>query len=55
MNERLDYLREKANKLTMSPGVYLMKDKSQKIIYVGKAKALKNRVSTYFHNVEKQH
>ncbi len=53
MNERLDYLREKANKLTMSPGVYLMKNKSGKIIYVGKAKALKNRVTSYFHAIEK--
>lgn len=41
-------LREKASKLPLSPGVYLMKDKSGKIIYVGKAKRLKNRVSTYF-------
>lgn len=52
MNERLDYLREKANKLTMSPGVYLMKNKSGKIIYVGKAKALKNRVTSYFRAIE---
>lgn len=49
MNPRLDYLREKANKLSLSPGVYLMRDKTGKIIYVGKAKALKNRVITYFH------
>ncbi|MGN0595787.1 MAG: excinuclease ABC subunit UvrC, partial [Ruminiclostridium sp.] len=51
-NDRLGFLRDKANKLTMSPGVYLMKDKSGKIIYVGKAKALKNRVTTYFHSIE---
>ncbi len=50
MNERLDYLRDKANRLTLSPGVYLMKDKTGKIIYVGKAKALKNRVTSYFRN-----
>ncbi len=50
MNERLPYLREKSNRLPLSPGVYLMKDKSGLIIYVGKAKALKNRVTTYFHN-----
>lgn len=48
MNERIDYLRDKANRLSLSPGVYLMKDKTGKIIYVGKAKALKNRVTSYF-------
>lgn len=48
MNERLPYLREKTQKLTISPGVYLMRDKSGKIIYVGKAKNLKNRVTSYF-------
>ncbi|MBQ9383524.1 MAG: excinuclease ABC subunit UvrC [Ruminiclostridium sp.] len=52
MFERLDYLREKANKLPMCPGVYQMKDKSGKIIYIGKAKLLKNRVTSYFHSVE---
>lgn len=50
MNERLPYLREKANRLPTEPGVYLMKDKTGLIIYVGKAKALKNRVTTYFHS-----
>lgn len=34
--------------LPLTPGVYLMKNKKGEIIYVGKAKALKNRVSTYF-------
>lgn len=48
VNERIDHLREKANRLSLSPGVYLMKDKTGKIIYVGKAKALKNRVTSYF-------
>ena len=51
MNDRIDYLREKANRLPTEPGVYLMKDEGGNIIYVGKAKALKNRVTTYFrHN-----
>ena len=36
-----------------NPGVYLFKDKDQNIIYVGKAKNLKNRVSTYFNKTEK--
>lgn len=37
----------------MQPGVYIMHDKTGKIIYVGKAKKLKNRVTSYFRNVEK--
>ena len=41
-------LRQKANSLPLTPGVYLMKDKLGKIIYVGKSKAMKNRVSSYF-------
>ena len=48
MNERLPYLREKTSGLTVSPGVYIMKDKQGKIIYIGKAKNLKNRVTSYF-------
>ena len=43
-----DELREKANDLPLQPGVYLMMDKTGKVIYVGKAKKLKNRVSQYF-------
>lgn len=41
-------LKEKANALPLHPGVYLMMDKTGKVIYVGKAKKLKNRVSQYF-------
>ncbi len=41
-------LREKAMRLPLSPGVYIMKNKQGEIIYIGKAKALKNRVSQYF-------
>lgn len=52
MFERLDYLREKSNKLPLHPGVYQMKDKNGNIIYIGKAKMLKNRVTSYFHAVE---
>lgn len=48
MNERLPQLRAKSMKLPLRPGVYIMKDKKGVIIYIGKAKALKNRVSTYF-------
>ena len=43
-----DELREKANELPLLPGVYLMMDKTGKVIYVGKAKRLRNRVSQYF-------
>lgn len=48
MNDRLPYLREKTAKLTLSPGVYRMRDKSGEIIYIGKAKNLRNRVTSYF-------
>ena len=44
----IDRLREKANSLPMSAGVYIMKNKLGEIIYVGKSKKLKNRVTTYF-------
>lgn len=45
-----DQLKDKALSLPLKPGVYLMMDKSGTVIYVGKAKALKNRVSQYFHD-----
>jgi excinuclease ABC subunit C len=50
--EKLEFLRNQAGKLSKSPGVYLMKNKSGTIIYVGKAKSLKNRVLSYFIGVE---
>ena len=43
-------LKDKALSLPYEPGVYLMQDKQGQIIYVGKAKKLKNRVSQYFQN-----
>lgn len=46
--EKKRELRKKAMQLPLSPGVYLMHDKTGQIIYIGKAKALKNRVSQYF-------
>ena len=48
VTEKIKELRKKAMSLPLSPGVYLMKNKEKEIIYVGKAKALKNRVSSYF-------
>ena len=46
-------LREKAKTLPLRPGVYIMKSKSGTVIYVGKSRALKNRVSQYFHDSAK--
>ena len=43
-----DELKDKALSLPYAPGVYIMRDKTDKVIYVGKAKKLKNRVSQYF-------
>lgn len=48
MNENLRALKDKANSLPTTPGVYIMKNKSDEIIYIGKAKSLKNRVTQYF-------
>ena len=44
----MDKIKEKLSLLTTEPGCYLMKDSNDKIIYVGKAKNLKRRVSSYF-------
>lgn len=45
-------LREKASLLPLSPGVYIMRGDGGKVIYVGKSKKLKNRVSQYFHETD---
>lgn len=46
-----DELKEKAHSLPLKPGVYIMQNAKNEVIYVGKAKALKNRVSQYFANL----
>lgn len=51
--EEKKQLLEKANSLPLSPGVYIMKDREGRVVYVGKSRKLKNRVSQYFQNGEK--
>ncbi len=48
MNPKLSELRKKSMSLPLLPGVYIMKNAAGLIIYIGKAKNLKNRVSSYF-------
>ncbi len=48
MNPKMKELREKSMKLPLEPGVYIMHNSRKEIIYIGKAKKLKNRVSQYF-------
>ena len=48
MNPKMKILRKKAMSLPLLPGVYIMKNADGEIIYIGKTKALKNRVSQYF-------
>jgi excinuclease ABC subunit C len=47
-HERLEALAEKARALPAAPGVYLMKDKAGRVLYVGKASSLRSRVGSYF-------
>lgn len=49
----MDLIREKLKLLPENPGVYIMLDKYGNVIYVGKARILKNRVRQYFHNTPK--
>ncbi len=49
----VEKLRQRTHLLPQEPGVYLMKDGKGEIIYIGKAKSLKNRVSSYFRSVER--
>jgi excinuclease ABC subunit C len=54
MSDKDTILTEKLETLPSSPGVYLMKNKAGKIIYVGKAQDLKKRVSSYFREIDKR-
>lgn len=45
---QIERLRDKANSLPQEPGVYIMKNSDGTVIYVGKSKKLKNRVTSYF-------
>lgn len=54
MNKYIDSIKERVHNLPMNPGVYIMRDEYGTIIYIGKAKHLKNRVSSYFLNTIKQ-
>ncbi len=49
----MDVIREKLKLLPENPGVYIMLDEYKNVIYVGKARILKNRVRQYFHNSPK--
>ncbi len=51
--KRTEELLQKANSLPASPGIYIMRDGHDKVIYVGKSRKLKNRVSQYFQNSKK--
>ncbi len=50
MKNAHNLINDKLKQLTTEPGVYLMKNADNEIIYVGKARSLKNRVSSYFHD-----
>jgi len=49
LSKNIDFLREKAAALPRSPGVYIMENEDGHVIYVGKSRSLRNRVSQYFH------
>ena len=48
MEDTKQHIRQKLSVLPMEPGCYLMKDRQDQVIYVGKAKKLRNRVRSYF-------
>ena len=46
--ERLEGLKEKVKDFPLEPGIYIMKNAQEKIIYIGKAKEIRKRVRSYF-------
>lgn len=54
MNKYINDIKDRVKNLPLKPGVYIMRDEHGTIIYIGKAKKLKNRVSQYFFNTLKQ-
>ncbi len=52
MNDTKEYLDKKLKQIPMKPGVYLFRDFKNKVIYVGKAKILQNRVKSYFRKTQ---
>lgn len=48
-----EYLADKTAKAPLKPGVYIMRNENKRILYVGKAKVLRNRLSSYFRRKEK--
>src|SRR5215469_10609615 len=52
LSSELDPLTHKLEILAPQPGVYLLKDRAGKVLYVGKAKSLRPRVRAYFHGRE---
>ncbi len=49
LSPNIEFLRKKAASLPRSPGVYIMQNTGGKVIYVGKSRSLRDRVSSYFH------
>ena len=49
LSPKIEYLREKAAALPRTPGVYIMQNEAGRVIYVGKSRSLRDRVSQYFH------
>src|SRR5699024_8078912 len=48
--EKIKNVKEKVDNLPFEPGVYMFKDRGERLLYVGKAKKLRNRVRSYFQN-----
>ena len=49
LSKNIEHLRNKSSALPRKPGVYIMENENGKVIYVGKSRSLRDRVSQYFH------